>query len=1043
MSAPAPILIVEDDEVTAELERRVLTRAGRVTRTVQRAAEAVELLRVDSFSVILLDYNLPDGDPWSVVEIAQARVPRVPVIIVTSANSEKIASEALHHGVSEYVQKTEAFWIQLPQLVERVALEAQVEERARRSEALFRLIAESSTDLVASIDLHGVVQEVSPACKNMLGYEREDLIGQPVWQTVHPDDRERVAQALRSKSHFRVAYRQLKRDGTPLWVEANASVVRDPATGRAREIVGIIRDIHDRKRAEDKFRSLLEGAPEASVIVDSNGDIVLVNARAEELFGYERDELVRRPFEMLVSERYRKPGAMPLTQLAGPLELSARRKDGSEFPSEISLNRMETEGELLVSTTILDISERKTLQDQHMLLRLGEKLPQFDDVQALVTYVAEELGHYFDVSRCSFTEIDLDRDISTVHGEYHRSGPSHLGVHPMSTFTPAIRHELESARVVSIADLATDLRTADVYTSKYEPLGIRALAGVPLMRKGTWAANVFVMAEHPRRWTAREIQMLQALVERVWLWIEHVRMVRKLRDSERKYRHFIESTHEGVWEIDAETRTRFVNPRMAQMLGHSTAEMLGRKLTDFMDDEGRALAQSQVERRKLGISESHDSKFLRKDGTALWVRLETNPLTDESGQFMGALAMVADITERRQAEQDQQFLLALAEILTIANDARTARFAAASRLGQHLGVQRCAFAEFDEPMRSVTVREHWQAEGTRELAGTFTMKEFGGVPNELLQGRIMVVHDTLADARTRTSDANSSNPLGVRAVLVLPIHKEGRLTSILTLSSDQPRAWSQREISLAQAAFERTELCVERLQNVAGLRDMSKELERRVVARTRELKAALTEKEVLLKEIHHRVKNNLQVISSMLNLQAMHIHDPASQAVFAESQGRVQSIALVHETLYESQDLSSVNFAEYIHTLVTTVMQAQSSPERNISTMIDADGVLLPVGCAIPCGLIINELVTNSLKHAFPNRSSGVIRVGLHTRPDQRVELTVADDGVGLKPDLDPKRLTSLGLDLVYTFAEQLEAYVELRRDNGTEFRFEFSTRGE
>jgi two-component sensor histidine kinase len=278
----------------------------------------------------------------------------------------------------------------------------------------------------------------------------------------------------------------------------------------------------------------------------------------------------------------------------------------------------------------------------------------------------------------------------------------------------------------------------------------------------------------------------------------------------------------------------------------------------------------------------------------------------------------------------------------------------------------------------------------------------------------------------------------VRAVISVPMHREGRLVSVLTLCSSRPRAWTQREVTLAQAAAERTEMCVERLENLAALRDMSKELERRVDARTRELKAALTEKEVLLKEIHHRVKNNLQVISSMLNLQAMHISDPAAQAVFAESQGRVQSIALVHETLYESQDLSSVNFAEYIHTLVTTVMQAQLAPDRPISTVIDADGVLLPVSCAIPCGLIINELVTDSLKHAFPNRNSGTIRVGLHTRENEQVELVVADDGIGLAPNLDPRRVSSLGLDLVFTFAEQLSADVALSRDSGTEFRFLF-----
>lgn len=1038
MSASQPILIVEDDEVTAELERRVLTRAGCTTRTVQCAAAAVDLLLTDAFGVVLLDYNLPDGDPWSVVDVAQARIPRVPVIVVTSAPSERVASEALHHGVSEYVQKTDAFWTQLPELVERVTKQALAEERVRRSDALFRLIAESATDLIASIDLDGRIQEISAACRPMLGYEREELIGVPVPLTVHPEDRERVVNALRSKSHLRVTYRQLRKDGTPLWVEANASIVRDPTTGQTREIVGIIRDVHERKLAEDRFRSLLEGAPEANVIVDRSSNIVLLNARAEQLFGYARHELIGQPFEVLVAERYRRPGSMQLTELAGPLEIGARRKDGSEFPSEISLNRLETEGELLVSTTILDISERKTLQDQHMLLKLGEQFSRFDDVHALVQHVTEELAHYFGVSRCSFAEVDLDRSVLIIHGEYHRSGPSNLGEHALATFTPGVRQDLEQARVVAISDLASDLRTADVY-SRFEALGSRAMAAVPLMRKGRWAANFFVLAEHPRRWTAREIQMLQALVERTWLWIEHVRMVRALRDNERKYRHFIETTHEGVWEIDAQTRTRFVNPRMLQLFGYTEQEFLGRTLASFMDDEGRDLAHQQVERRKAGISESHDSKFLRKDGSALWVRLETSPIVNEKGEWSGALAMVADITERRQAEQDQQFLLTLAEVLTIANDPFAAREAVLSGLGKHLGLQRCHFADLDPDLRSVKVASGWHADGTRSLLGRYAVQQFGGVPQDLMQGRICVVHDAQSDPRTKSSNTSGLGAFGVRALLIVPMHNDGQLTAILVLSSSEPRAWAQREISLAQAAAERTEMCVERLKNMAALRDMSKELERRVDARTRELKAALTEKEVLLKEIHHRVKNNLQVISSMLNLQAMHISDPKAQAVFAESQGRVQSIALVHETLYESRDLSSVDCAEYIHTLVTTVMQAQSTPDRTISTVIDSDGVLLPVSCAIPCGLIINELVTNSLKHAFPHRTTGVIRVSLHTREGNRVELVVADDGMGLKPELDPRRVTSLGLDLVYTFAEQLSAEVELQRHDGTAFKFVFA----
>ncbi|HKP55512.1 MAG TPA: PAS domain S-box protein [Polyangiales bacterium] len=1046
MSAPVqlPILIVEDDWVTAELERRTLARAGRTARTVQRVSDAIDMLRTEPFGVVLLDYNLPDGDPWSVVDVAQSRVPKVPVIVVTAQGNERIAAEALHHGVAEYLQKTDNFWNQLPELVERVAQHAQAEERIRRSDALFRLFAESATDLIATTDMHGIIQEVSAACHNMLGYEREELIGRQSRDFIHADDRDRLRRLFTSETHTRLTYRHIRKDGNPLWVEANASVVRDSVTGQGREIVALIRDVHERKRAEDKFRALLEGSPEANVIIDGAGKIVLVNARAERLFGYPREQLLGQPFESLVAERSRSQGgSLPLNSRGAALEIGARRKDGSEFPAEISLSRLETEGEFLVSSTILDISDRKTLQDQHMLLRLGEQLAQFDNVQALVQYVTDELGNYFDVERCIFTEIDLEGGLSIAHGEFRRSGPSRLGVYKVTDLTPSVRRELEVGRVLSISDLRTDLRTADVYAERFEPLGIRAMAAVPLMRKGRWAANFFLSAATVRHWTTREIQMLQALVERTWLWIEHVRMVRALRDSERKYRHFIESTHEGVWEIDPETRTRFVNPRMAQLLGYSADEMIGMKLDDFMDDEARSIATQQVERRRAGISESHDSKFLRKDGSALWVRLETNPLTNETGEFVGMLAMVADITERRQAEQDQQFLLTLSELLTIANEPAGARHAAARQLGGHLGVDECMFVEFDLQRQVATLAAGWRSDAGPPRTQSFSLTDFNSTLPDLFKGRGTLVFDTQSDPRTRANFASAYQPIGVRAFVAVPMHKEGKLTAALAVISRQARSWTQREISLIQAAVERVSLCVERLQNMAALRDMSKELERRVDERTRELKAALKEKEVLLKEIHHRVKNNLQVISSMLNLQAMHISDEASQQVFAESQGRVQSIALVHETLYESQDLSSVNFAEYINTLVTTVMQAQCTPERHIATMIDADGVHLPVGSAIPCGLIINELVTNSLKHAFPDRSTGVIRVSLHNQPSGVVEMIVADDGVGLPAELDPRRVSSLGLDLVYTFAEQLGAAVEVQRRNGTAFRFEFHDRPE
>lgn len=207
----------------------------------------------------------------------------------------------------------------------------------------------------------------------------------------------------------------------------------------------------------------------------------------------------------------------------------------------------------------------------------------------------------------------------------------------------------------------------------------------------------------------------------------------------------------------------------------------------------------------------------------------------------------------------------------------------------------------------------------------------------------------------------------------------------------------------------------------------------------RKLHAALREKEVLLREVHHRVKNNLQVISSLLNLQAQYVQDEATRAAFASSQSRVQSIAMVHEKLHHSRELSQVKLDEYLKTLVGELLVAHSAAERGITSVVDVDDLNLSVDVAIPCGLIVNELVTNALKHAFRERSSGTVVVrATRVGAPPRIELSVADDGSGLPMRDDARAPATLGLDLVFTFAEQLGAEVKIARNNGTTFVLRF-----
>jgi two-component sensor histidine kinase len=207
----------------------------------------------------------------------------------------------------------------------------------------------------------------------------------------------------------------------------------------------------------------------------------------------------------------------------------------------------------------------------------------------------------------------------------------------------------------------------------------------------------------------------------------------------------------------------------------------------------------------------------------------------------------------------------------------------------------------------------------------------------------------------------------------------------------------------------------------------------------KQIKASLKEKEVLLKEIHHRVKNNLQIISSLLKLQSRSIKDEQTLAMFNESQSRIRTMALIHESLYQSNDLSRINFAEYIQKLVANLLRSYEINSSAIKPVINVDNVLLEIDVAVPCGLIINELVSNSLKYAFPSGKEGKIQVDFYSENERNFTLTVSDNGVGLPKNLNILETKTLGLQLVNNLVDQLEGTVKNNIDGGTEFRITFS----
>ncbi|MEN6291299.1 MAG: sensor histidine kinase [Methanobacterium sp.] len=211
------------------------------------------------------------------------------------------------------------------------------------------------------------------------------------------------------------------------------------------------------------------------------------------------------------------------------------------------------------------------------------------------------------------------------------------------------------------------------------------------------------------------------------------------------------------------------------------------------------------------------------------------------------------------------------------------------------------------------------------------------------------------------------------------------------------------------------------------------------------LKKSLEEKEILLKEIHHRVKNNLQIISSLLNLQSRYINDEEMLDIYKESQNRVKSMAIIHEKLYQSEDLARIDFGDYVKSLVMDLFHSYGVD--NIEPDINIRDVLLDINTAIPCGLIVNELVTNSIKHGFLASRTRVDSQSFDKRDNIAVNITkeneiytmsVYDNGMGFPDNLDFRHTDSLGMQLVISLTSQLRGTVELERNNGTLFRIVF-----
>ncbi|MGZ7044289.1 MAG: PAS domain S-box protein [Methanobacterium sp.] len=462
-----------------------------------------------------------------------------------------------------------------------------------------------------------------------------------------------------------------------------------------------------------------------------------------------------------------------------------------------------------------------------------------------------------------------------------------------------------------------------------------------------------------------------------------------LLESEKKYRALFELSPDYVLLLSTDGRILDLNHAAEQDIGLPRDKLIGKHFKEivvpFID---QTINNGNLMDRLVNHNQ-HDifQMEVKNSGMVRYTEIHHAPLLNE-GEIQAVQIIARDITKRKKAEIE---LIQSKERLSHLN----------TYLEAIINASPFAIIDLDP---DCTVKSLWNPAAENI---------YGWKKDEVLGKSLPFITE---NKKTEQDNLMSKVLLGesISGVEIQRIRKDGNL--IYTMMAAAPLKDSDG--------------------NTMGIMSTSADISDMVKAE-KQIKASLEEKEVLIKEIHHRVKNNLQIISSLISLQASYTSEPEAQKMFQESKNRIRSMALIHEKLYQSDDLVQIDFKEYLQSLVNMLVQFFKKKLTHIELTVNCDNIYLDIDTAISLGLIVNELLSNCFKHAFREGESGNVSIELHSVEDE-YQLVVADNGIGFPENLDFHKTDSLGLQIVQTLTIQLKGVLELDRSTGTKINIIF-----
>jgi PAS domain S-box-containing protein len=605
-----------------------------------------------------------------------------------------------------------------------------------------------------------------------------------------------------------------------------------------------------------------------------------------------------------------------------------------------------------------------------------------------------------------------------------------LNISDYSEYFEASKH----LRTITTYDALNNPLTSEFAESYLKPLGINSMMDVPIWVRGRiFGVICFEQIGAFRDWSADDQSFAASVAEVISRAIEtnHSRqkeaeyeesqrflttLISNLpgyvyRCSERNGQWFVEYASEGIFELTGfRSEDMLSDQNLYSTLVHP----------DDSDIQARVVLDSIRSKKPYQIT----YRIHTADGREKWVWEQGRGVYSSEGHLIATEGFITEITEKKKVEEELinrnielSILNQIGQSLSRLAEPREIIEILFTTIGRLFDASNFYLALIDENRKMLTFPIYIVKGDVKDVPA----KRFeNGIPEYVIDTKKpILLNGDLAKGLKELGIIQSDNDL--RAIMAAPLLAGDKVIGVMTLQNyHQDKNYGESQLEILTTIASQAGIA---LQN-ARLYD--------------EVKKSLGEKDVLLQEVHHRVKNNLQIMSSLVKLQSQHIKDPATREILKESENRIRSMAIVHTKLYNSRDYESIDFGDYVRSLTESFYTTYGMRLNRIRIDIEIRDIILNIDTAIPCGLIINELVSNAIKHAFPDIKDGKITISLLANKDHSYTMQVKDNGIGLPAGFDPRTSKTLGIELVTLLTNQLNGKLEYNTNGGTEFIITF-----